>query len=120
MRDLFPVTIAPEAIYSDRLRIEPIIGDSMAPRLRSGVDFVLIKPVDSYQGEGTYLWSDGVGKSFCNVHSVLGGKLRLWHENKLYSEHFLTREEFAEICLGIVVADVAVRAEHILRAELAN
>lgn len=63
MNDLFAPTPAPEAIYSDKLRIEPVIGDGMSPRLRGGWDYVAVKPVNAYVGEGTYVWSDASARA---------------------------------------------------------
>lgn len=107
--DLFPQRVEPEAIYSDALRIEPVIGDSMEPRLRGGFDFVLVKPTDRYLGEGTYVWSDGIGASLINVQFTVAGKVRLFHENGVYSDIVMDRDEFEECVLAIVVADIKVR-----------
>lgn len=114
MNDLFAPPVVPEAIYSDALRIEPVIGDSMSPRLRSGFDFVLVKPTDRYLGEGTYVWSDGIGASLINVQFTGAGKVRLFHENAVYSDILMGKDEFEECVLAKVVADIKVRDHRFL------
>lgn len=114
MNDLFAPPVKSEAIYSDALRIEPVIGDSMSPRLRGGFDFVLVKPTDHYLGEGTYVWSDGFGPALINVQFTGGGKVRLFYENRVYTETIMDRDEFEECILAIVVADIKVRDHRFL------
>lgn len=36
-------------------------------------------------------------------------RIRLFAENKLYTDHYLTREQFEESILGFVVADIKVK-----------
>lgn len=114
MHDLFPVEAAPEAIYSADLRIEPVTGDFMSPRLRSGRDYVLVRPINKLVGEGTYIYFDGIGPAMANVQ-LMFDRVRLFPENNHYTEHFMTRAEFEENVLALVVADINVRNEHFLR-----
>ncbi len=109
MTDMFLPTLHKDAIYSDALRIEPVIGDGMSPRLRSGFDFVLVKPTNTYLGEGTYIWFDGLGSSLINVQFTGGKKVRLFYENAVYTEILMDKEEFEECVLALVVADIKVR-----------
>lgn len=113
MMDLFPVSAAPEAIYSDALRMEPVIGDGMFPRLREGFDFVLVKPVDRYVGEGTYVRFNGIGPELVCVQNMLD-RLRLYRENPHYSDHYCSKQQFDDSVLAIVVADIKVRDQRFL------
>ncbi len=113
--DLFPPQVPVEAFFSSALRVEPVIGDGMEPRLRGGHDFVLVKPTDRYLGEGTYLWSDGLGVGLVNVQFAGNNRVRLFYENVCYSDLLMDRDEFEECVLAIVVVDLKVRTPDVLR-----
>lgn len=74
MMDLFPVEAKPEAFYSNKLRVVRVLGDGMAPTLRGGVDWALIRPIDHYVGEGVYLVGRPTGSDFYRAASTLDGK----------------------------------------------
>jgi hypothetical protein len=108
MNDLFAPPVNPEAIYSDSLRIMPVTGDFMSPRLRGGWDYVLVKPINKLVGEGTYIYDDGHGPVMTNVQ-LMFDRIRLFSENQHYTDHYLTREQFEGSILGFVVADIKVK-----------
>lgn len=119
MNDFFAPALPIEAINDDRFRMEPVIGPSMEPRLRGGYDFVMVKPIHGYMGEGTYFFSELPGaKQLYKAESVLGSKgreIRLFYENRAYQGHIVSLEWFEENVLGIVVADIKVQDERFLR-----
>ncbi len=118
MTELFAPGIPAEAVYSPRLRAHLVDGDGMEPGLRSGRDYVLLAPADHFQGEGVYLIELSAGDpALYRVKSKLGGQLRLTLDNPLFgnSGTLCTAAQFAEICLGIVVANIVVKDAHFLR-----
>jgi hypothetical protein len=88
----------------------------MEPSLRGGRDYVLTAPITSYEGEGIYLVDAGLGIELFRVTNILGsdGDLLLSRENTVYRAHHMGREKFNEVVVGIVVADVRVRADRYL------
>lgn len=116
MSDFFAPAIPAERILSKALRVHMVDGDGMAPELRGGRDYALIAPVQSYRGEGLYLIEVYGGATLYRVQNILGGQLRLSMDNPVYTASFtVTREQFEETVLGIVVADIKVRDDHKLR-----
>lgn len=119
MTDLFAPTLPAEHLNKSAFRMEPVVGDSMAPRLRGGFDYVMIKPIHQYAGEGTYFFSELPGaKQLYKAESVLGSQgksIRLFYENRAYQGAIVSREWFEENVLGIVVADIKVQYERFLR-----
>lgn len=114
---LFPATVSPEAVLSDAFRVHPVIGDGMAPALRSNWDYVLIKPTTTWCGEGIYLIHDGLGPVLYRIQSF-GGKLLMKLDNPAYDSHrVLTKDEFEASVLAYVVADIKVRDERPFREE---
>lgn len=115
MNDLFaPPSTA--NVMSEQFRVHPVIGDGMAPALRSNWDYVLLKPTSEYCGEGIYLMHDGFGPDLFRIQMWSEGKLLMKRDNPVYSNHFtLTREEFEVVVLGFVVADIKVRDERFFR-----
>lgn len=118
MSDLFAPGIPAESIYSRRLRAHMVNGEGMDPGLRSGRDYVLLAPADHFQGEGVYLVELTAGDpALYRVQSKLGGRLRLSLDNPVFGDTgtLCTAAQFAEICLGIVVANIIVKDAHFLR-----
>ncbi|MCL6707449.1 S24 family peptidase [Pseudomonas sp. R2.Fl] len=122
MRELLAPAIPAEHIMSDRLRVWMVDGDGMAPDLRSRRDYVMIAPCDRYSGGGVYLVDWGCGPTLYRVQFVGGGKsIRMYFDNPLYRHgeaeggNYFTVDEFNEMVLGFVVADVKVRHAHMLR-----
>ena len=87
------------------LRFHEVQDDHLAPTLRQR-DFVLLNPVSHYCGEGIYVLRDGIGGTLvyrCNA-SLKPGKtrIRLYCENPLFADRFMSPEEFAEDVVGKV------------------
>jgi hypothetical protein len=126
MNDFFAPVIPAEKVLSDSLRIRMVDGDGMAPDLMSKRDYVMIAPTDHYQCEGVYLVDWGAGSTLYRA-SGSGRKdkpIRMRLDNPLYHRgndqgHFyFTREEFDEMVLGFVVANIKVTNEPMLRNAL--
>jgi hypothetical protein len=117
MNHLFAPAIPAETIMSDRLCIRMVEGDGMEPDLKSRRDYVMIAPVQGYCGEGIYLLNWGLGPILYRAQFVGGGKIRIKLDNPRYRDdgRLFTRDQFDEMALGFVVADVKVRDERILR-----
>jgi len=120
--DLFPPTLRPDAFKAAGIRISPVMGDNMEPTLRPHVDYVVCRPVSTYEGEGLYL-ADFAGYGFPQVHRVsseLCGGLKLANDNPHYRDQSVSREKFEAAVLAKVVADVKVRDERALHRLAAN
>lgn len=115
MRDLFPEIVPAEAVRSDRLRILPVDSDAMEPTLGAR-DFVLVAPVDRFAFDGLYVLDDRIGTSVVRARRRIGGEIVISRDNPLYDQGtVMTQAAFDEIVLAVVVADVKVRAPHLLR-----
>lgn len=116
MNDLFPSKVNESAFRSGRLRTHKVLGDGMSPTLRSNHDFVLIKPVDHYVGEGIYLVGEGTWQDLFRLQKMGDPKrrIRLFRDNPVYSDQYLTMDEFDSIALGIVVAMIKVQRDDLL------
>ncbi len=116
MNDFFAPAIPADKVLSDKFRVHLVKGDGMEPALRSNWDYVLLAPTDRYCGEGLYLIDIGGGEAIYRVQNIMGGKVRLKFDNPVYvTEHILGRDEFREIVLAYVVADIKVRDDRFLR-----
>lgn len=117
MNELFAPAIPADKVFSDRFRVHPVEGDRMSPTLKPFRDYVLIAPVDHYEGEGIYLVFDGFTPQLYRVSSTLDRSrpLCLSGDNDRYQDHHFSAEQFNEHVLGIVVADIKVRDERHLR-----
>ncbi len=117
MTDFFAPAIPAENVLSSKLRVHMVDGDGLEPALRSRTDYVLLSPTSVFGGDGIYLIDVGGGTALYRVQSIMGGKLLLKFDNPLYrgGDLIMTRDEFAEIALAIVVADIKVRDERFLR-----
>lgn len=125
MNGFFAPAIPAEHIMSDRIRIRMVDGDGMAPDLQSGRDYVMITPCDRYTCEGVYLVDWGCGATLYRVQFVGGEKpLRMRLDNPLYQRgetqgyFYFTREEFDDMALGLVVGNINVTNEPMLRKAL--
>ncbi len=114
--DLFPTPIRPDAFQSPRVRLHRVDGDNMRPTLEPRRDYVVCVPVDRYEGEGLYLFE--VMGAVCFYRCQCAGNGKLWQlsDNKIYSTHTVTPEQFSATVLAKVVADVKVRDDHALHA----
>jgi hypothetical protein len=117
--DLFAPDIGPDAFPSSGNRIALVESDNMEPTLRGRRDYVVCVPIDHYDGEGLYLvdlHNCGVGTVYrCQTNGSLGG-LWLIRDNTSYSRHTLSRQEFEQLVLAKVVADLKLRDEETLRS----
>lgn len=123
MNSFLTPAIPAENVWSDRLRIRMVDGDGMAPDLMSHRDYVMILPVDRYRGEGIYLVDWGCGATLYRASS--SGRqdkpIRMRLDNPLYHRcesqgfFYFTREEFDDMAIGLVVADIKVRDVPALR-----
>lgn len=109
--------IPAEHVLSRNLRIRLVDGDGLEPELVSRRDYVILAPVEAYCGEGIYLIDWGCGPVLYRVQSVGAGKVLIRLSNPLYRDngYTFTKEQFNEMVLGFVVADVKVRDETMLR-----
>ncbi|WP_431321648.1 hypothetical protein [Rhizobium sp. YTU87027] len=118
MKDFFAPAIPAENVLSSCLRVHMVDSDGMEPDLRSRRDYVLLAPVQGFQGDGLYLVDVCGGPTLYRAENVLGGQIRIKLDNPFYKGSFtFSHDEFFEIALGIVVADIKVRDERFLRAE---
>lgn len=110
--------VVAEPFVSPSLRIHLVDGDGMEPDLKSRRDYVIIAPISAYCGEGIYLVDRGIGLGLYRAQWAGGGKILIKLDNPLYrdSGHTCTRDQFDEIVVGFVVADIKVRDERFLRA----
>lgn len=96
--------------------IHEIIGDSMAPTYLPGRHAVICVPVDGYLCEGVYL-VNGIELYRCQRE---GNYVRMWRDNKLYSEFVYRIDIFNSAELALVCADVRITNPSALReAQLA-
>lgn len=109
-----------EPAFATGLRAMPIIGDAFEPRLRDGLDYVLLAPVEEYQGPGTYFieaWP-GSGELYHVEPTLEYGdeKLRLTRDNKNFVEFVLPVDWFNRKVVAIVAAEIHVKNERFLDA----
>lgn len=115
---LLPSPVKADELRSDRLRLHPVRDDLNAPDLRPNEDFVLVSPVTEYRQEGVYLVDlhlEGIGLIYTAERLLGAGKIRLLPKNRMYADVILTREQFEERVLAIVVAEIRVRNAQAIR-----
>lgn len=96
--------------------IHEIIGDSMAPTYEPGRHAVICVPVEGYLCEGVYL-VNGIELYRCQRE---GRYVRMWRDNKIYSEFVYRIDIFNGADLALVCADVKITNPSVLRqAQLA-
>ena len=113
-----PQPIPAGAVYSDHLRIEPVISDAMAPTL-SCQDFVLCMPTTEFQGDGIYLIDMHGAKVLqrATLQYDGSGSVRLSSDNSAcVASWIVSRDKFESVVLAVVVADVKVRDQELLRS----
>lgn len=117
MRDFFAPSILAEAVHSHRLRVRLVDGDGMAPTLRSGMDYVLLHPTNAFEGDGIYLIDVTGGAAMYRAQRKLGGMIKISFDNPIYRDEgmLFSTEDFNDMALAIVVADILVRDERFLR-----
>jgi len=110
--------MTPAVFENAGVRAFEIVGDVMAPTLRSG-DFLMVKAAASYDFEGIYILDfDGQGGTPYRAERVLIGgcrEVRIWHDNPAYSRHVIGLDDFNTAVRGKVVAEVRMK---VTRSEL--
>lgn len=96
------------------LRLFQIEGDAYEPDLR-GRDLLMVAPADRFAYDTDYLLDFGDGEAPFVVTST-GAGFSIRHRNPRYSRWELTPAEFNKAVRGIVVAEVKVRDERLIRA----
>ncbi|PYE89628.1 S24 family peptidase [Phyllobacterium leguminum] len=116
MRDFFAPSMPVDILQSPVFRVVPVLGDAMYPTLRGDHDYVLMKPVTKYAGEGIYVLDNGIGIDFYRAESTMDEtrQIRLFRDNPAYRDRFMTIAQFEARVLGIVVADIKVRNGRLL------
>lgn len=105
-------------VFSDRLRVHPVMSDTMEPTLLNRRDYVLLAPVSNFVGDGIYAVIDALGvPDLFRVQCLFDGKgsLQLSRDNKRYREHIVSPEQFEDVVIGYVIADIKVKDERFLR-----
>lgn len=125
----FLVPIIPaDNLFSSGLRVRMVDGNGMAPDLLSQRDYVMIAPIDKYCGEGVYFVDWGFGGTLYRADG--SGRretpIRMRLDNPLYQRtaqhgfHYFTIEQFNDMVLGFVVANIKVTNEAMLRLAVDN
>jgi phage repressor protein C with HTH and peptisase S24 domain len=116
MEDLFPQAPIPGELFrSRRIRILPVLGDSMEPTLRGGRDYVAVVPIDRYTGEGLYVIDINGVPNIRRVQARLRDTVSLIRDNSLYGATAALRSDdvpcewFLERVIGKVAAEIKVR-----------
>lgn len=91
--------------------IHEIIGDSMAPTCEPGRHAVTCVPVEGYLCEGVYL----VNRIELYRFQREGKYVRMWRDNKIYSEFVYRIDIFNGADLALVCADVKITNPSVLR-----
>lgn len=110
--------MTPAVFEQPGIRPFEIVGDLMAPTLRSG-DFLMVSPCAAYYGEGVYIL-DFTGEGGVPYRAervpVMGRReVRIWHDNPAYSRHVIGVDEFNAVVRAKVVAEVRMK---ITRSEM--
>lgn len=108
-----PATVEPAPALAG-LRLFRLVGDAYEPALRGG-DMVMVSETDHFLYDATYLLDFGDGEAPYIVGRAASG-FSIRHPNPLYSRHSLSRDEFTAAVTAIVVAEVRVRDEWLIRA----
>lgn len=103
--------------------VHMVDGDGMAPDLRSKRDYVIVAPVREYRGEGVYLVDWGYGPVLYRAQGSGNREkpIMIFLDNPVYRQgengglHHFTLDQFNEMVVGFVVADIRVRDERFLR-----
>ncbi|NBU29834.1 MAG: S24 family peptidase, partial [Caulobacteraceae bacterium] len=102
---------------SQNLRIVPVLGDNMLPRLRPRRDFVMVAVGSGYQYGAVYAVDFGDGASLYRCERRIGsGQIELWSDNPAYGVRDLVDlADFEAVCVGVVVGELIVEDAHLLK-----
>lgn len=100
------------------LRLFPLAGDAYEPTLRGG-DMVMVSPTSRFLYDAVYLLDFGDGEAPYLVGRAADG-YSIRHPNPKYARHQIPRAAFECAVVGIVVAEVSVKDERLIRGAHAN
>ncbi|WVT72619.1 hypothetical protein QM996_14010 [Sinorhizobium chiapasense] len=124
MNMLLAPAIPAENVLSNKLRVHLVDSDAMEPTLLNKRDYVLLAPVSQFVGDGVYAIVDRFGSpDLFRVQCIFDGKgsVMLFRDNKRYeTKHVLSVQEFEEVVIGYMVAEIKVKDERFLRAAAAD
>lgn len=101
------------SVHAPGLRLFPLVGDAYAPALTGG-DMVMVAATDRFLYDATYLLDFGEGEAPYVAGRCAGG-VSVRHPNPIYARHQVTKDEFAAAVTAIVVAEVKVKDEQLIR-----
>jgi phage repressor protein C with HTH and peptisase S24 domain len=102
-----PSLIEPLHAFIGTPRFLPVEGDVMSPTLRRG-DYVVVVPVDRYQGDGLYAFDLHGAPVIYRCMSNFKGGIAVIPDNKLYSTWDFTVKEFDDTVIGKIAATCKV------------
>lgn len=111
--------LAPPAGHLPGLRLFKIVGDIYEPELRGGC-MLMVAPVKGHPYDGEYLLDFGDGEAPYRAGRSGIDTITIWHPNPRYSRHKLTDAEFRSAVTAIVVAEVKVKDERLIRRAYAE
>lgn len=117
MSDLFSSPKTVEQVFTGAFRMEKVREMNFMPRLRGGLDYVMIKPTNEYLMEGMYLlYEPENGARYLKMAGATGlrsSKLRIWSDKSLQPD-LVDRDWFNEHVIGVVVAEVKMVGDHFI------
>lgn len=94
------------------LQLRKIDEETMAPTLRAGHDYALVRPIDRYDGEGIYFIHNGHNETMYRADGLSPVGVRMWRDNKAFCgmPFDLPKPEFnrmvrAKVVLACTLAD---------------
>lgn len=117
MSDLFVSEKSAEQVFSGAFRLEKVREMNFMPRLRGGLDYVMVKPTSEYLMEGMYLlYEPENGARYLKMAGATGlrsSTLRIWSDKHTRPD-LVERDWFNEHVIGVVVAEVKMVGEHFI------
>ncbi|WP_417585067.1 hypothetical protein [Pelagibacterium sp.] len=101
------------------LKLVPIQGDRMSPRLRHGRDAVYYAR-SRFLADDMYVIDWGDGPIVTYIQSAGRGTYRLFGELRHYPDNAVTRATLDQILLGVVVCEITVRDPELFRQAVAG
>lgn len=104
--------MTPAVFEQPGVRAVEIVGDLMAPTMRSG-DFLMVRRANEYDGEGIYILDfNGEGGTPYRAERIpfMGRQeVRIWHDNPAYSRHVIDLADFTTAVRAKAVAEVRMK-----------